>query len=37
MKLHLISGAVLVYTALALACDLPSAELGLTPQFNVPF
>ena len=35
MKLHLISGAVVVYTALALTA-ICLAELGATPQ-NVPF
>jgi hypothetical protein len=35
MKLHLISGAVLVYIALALTA-ICLAELGATPQ-NVPF
>jgi len=35
MRLHLISGAVLVWTALALAA-ICLAELGATPQ-NVPF
>jgi hypothetical protein len=35
MRLHLISGAVLVYTALALAA-ICLAELGAAPQ-NVPF
>jgi hypothetical protein len=35
MRLHLISGAVLVYTALALIA-ICLAELGATPQ-NVPF
>jgi hypothetical protein len=35
MRLHLISGAVLVYTALALAA-ICLAELGVAPQ-NVPF
>ena len=35
MRLHLISGAVLVYTALALAA-ICLAELGASPQ-NVPF
>jgi hypothetical protein len=35
MRLHLISGAVVVYTALTLAA-ICLAELGATPQ-NVPF
>jgi hypothetical protein len=35
MKLHLISGAVLLYTLLTLAA-ICLAELGSTPQ-NVPF
>jgi hypothetical protein len=35
MKLHLISGAVVVYTALALTA-ICLAELGATPQ-NMPF
>jgi hypothetical protein len=35
MKLHLISGAVLIYTLLALAA-ICLAELGATPQ-SVPF
>jgi hypothetical protein len=35
MRLHLISGAVLVWTALALAA-ICLAELGAVPQ-NVPF
>jgi hypothetical protein len=35
MRLHLISGAVLVWTALALAA-ICLAELGTMPQ-NVPF
>lgn len=35
MRLHLISGAVLLWTALALAA-ICLTELGATPQ-NVPF
>jgi hypothetical protein len=35
MRLHLISGAIVVWTALALAA-ICLAELGATPQ-NVPF